>query len=137
MHAPASATVYQILYVSRLVADCRYDEFTAICRVARTRNPQRQTTGVLLFDGQRFCQLLQGPQAALLELMGEIERDRRHEALVTLHEGHVEPQTIERTWAAGFCESDELDLYEGPDGARGVAALLAFYNIVSRAELSG
>jgi Sensors of blue-light using FAD len=131
-----SSPFHQILYVSHLAATYEYDVFASICHVARHRNAQLSLTGVLLFDGHRFCQLLQGPELAVQAMMPDIARDRRHERLVMLFDGAIAAQTAQRSWAVGYCDAHELDIFDAPDGARGDAAMAALRAILPRADLS-
>ena len=62
---------HQLLYISNLVAGVSYGVFAGICQVSRRRNAELGLVGVLLFDGHRFCQLLEGPTAALARVRNE------------------------------------------------------------------
>ena len=133
---PVSSAFHQVLYVSHLAAACDYNVFTSICPVARRRNAQLSITGVMLFDGHRFCQLLQGPELAVQALMTDIRRDRRHERLLTVLDGAMGEPVGHGAWSAGYCDMHELDVFDGPEGLRGDAALAAFRAILPRADLS-
>jgi hypothetical protein len=50
----------------------------SIASRARGATPERGITGLLVFDGQRFCQHLEGPREAVDALMQQIEDDPRH-----------------------------------------------------------
>ena len=126
----------QILYVSRLVHTCRYEVFAAICRVARAHNNRAALRGFLLFDGHRFGQLIEGPAPAAHALMGRIAQDPRHTTLQLLANHRVPGLSTLDSWQPGFCAPDELDLFEGPQGPRGAAAVGAFCALAARADLS-
>jgi hypothetical protein len=129
-------TQRQLLYLSHLVPTASYDVFAAICQVSRTRNEQAAIDGVLLFDGHRFCQWLIGPAPAIDDTLQRIVRDPRHEFVVMLQQGDTATTTTRGRWQSGYCEADELDCFEGPDAVRGEAALLAFRDILTRADLA-
>ncbi len=142
-------TIHQILYLSQLAANCNYDVFASICRASRHRNAQLSLTGVLLFDGQRFCQLLQGPVLDVKAMMADITLDRRHERTVTLFDGPAQADQVQRVWTAGYCDAQELDVFDdeaggitgitsitGIRGVRGDAAIGAFHAIMARADLA-
>ena len=131
-----SSAFHQVLYISQLAPGRKYDTFTAVCRTARGRNADLGASGVLLFDGQRFCQLLQGPAQAVRTLMREIAEDPRHESLALLVDGPAASAEIDRHWSAGYCDAHELDVLDAALGVRGQAALATFRDIVSRADLS-
>lgn len=48
------------------------------------RNAALRVTGALVFTGVRFAQYLEGPEAAVNELMESILRDPRHRGIITL-----------------------------------------------------
>ena len=131
-----SSAFHQVLYISQLAPGREYDTFTAVCRVARRRNGELGACGVLLFDGHRFCQLLQGPADSVQALMRDIAEDPRHERVAVLVDMPAEAANIERHWWAGFCEAHELDLLDTELGVRGEVAMATFRDIVSRADLS-
>jgi hypothetical protein len=128
--------LHQILYLSHLARPHEYDAFASICHVSRHRNAQLSLTGVLLFDGYRFCQLLQGPSPAVQAMMAEIARDRRHEQVSMLFDGAIEADTAEHSWNSGFCDVHELDVFEALGGVRGEAAMAAFRALLPRADLA-
>ena len=65
-----------LLYVSqRMASDTDVDDIVA---VSRARNARLQVTGALITSPGRFAQILEGPRAAVDELMDSIRRDRRH-----------------------------------------------------------
>lgn len=74
-----------LLYVSesRLSLPDQAEEVGAIVEVARRRNGALAVTGALIFTEASFAQFLEGPPAAVDELMASIRRDPRH-ARVTI-----------------------------------------------------
>ncbi|HEX9954984.1 MAG TPA: BLUF domain-containing protein, partial [Allosphingosinicella sp.] len=76
-----------------------------IVDVARARNSGLSVTGALVFSEQSFAQVLEGPAAAVEELMASIERDPRHHRLSVL---------IDASLAAGRRFSDWSMAYSGP-----------------------
>jgi hypothetical protein len=53
-------------------------EVDRIVEVAQSRNTDLGVTGSLIFTESRFAQILEGPRAAIEELMSSIRRDPRH-----------------------------------------------------------
>ncbi|USI75008.1 BLUF domain-containing protein [Sphingomonas morindae] len=53
----------------------------ALRRLAERRNARLGVTGLLVYDGQRFIQALEGEAEALATLMTAILHDARHEAV--------------------------------------------------------
>lgn len=54
---------------------------------ARGRNEREGITGLLVFDGMRFCQHFEGPAEKMAALMQRIERDPRHTDIQILYTG--------------------------------------------------
>ena len=130
---------HQLLYLSHLVPSLRYDVFSAICQVSRRRNAELSLTGVLLFDGHRFCQWLEGPPESLARVRESIIADPRHEFMSVLVDRTRPPLAPRETWPAGFCGPDELDLLLGPerqDRSNADEAMAIFRGIVTRSDLS-
>lgn len=127
---------HQMLYLSQLVPNVRYDVFSAICRVSRRRNAELSLSGVLLFDGHRFCQLLDGPPASVALVRQSIEKDPRHEFMTVLADRPGDAATAPEPWQAGYCEADDLDQLVGPERLDEEQALAVFRAIVKRADLS-
>ena len=92
--------------------------------------------GVLLFDGHRFCQLLEAPADAVAQVRQSIASDPRHEFMTVLVDRpHPGPTTLEG-WQAGYCGPFELDLLVGPERCDADQAMAMFRAILTRADLS-
>jgi len=70
--------LYQLIYTSFLSADADPQCVGEIVRQARNKNQQQKITSVLIFDGLRFCQYLEGPGDAVRALSERIRNDSRH-----------------------------------------------------------
>lgn len=55
-----------------------------IVATARARNPSLGLTGALLFTGEHFAQVLEGPTASIDRLMARIAKDPRHDQLMVV-----------------------------------------------------
>ncbi len=75
--------VTSLLYVSKSLvpAAAQADELQDIVEVARARNERLSITGALLYTEDHFAQLLEGPGAAVADLMDQIADDPRHTGL--------------------------------------------------------
>jgi Sensors of blue-light using FAD len=137
-HHPFALTAphHQLLYLSHLVASARYDVFAAICQVSRRNNADRSITGVLLFDGHRFCQWLEGPAASVALIRQSIEKDPRHEFMTVLVDRPSAAAARPEPWQAGYCGPDELDLLVGPERLAADQAMAVFRSIVTRSDLA-
>ena len=133
----SSVSPFQILYVSQLAQGVDFGVVKDIARTSRAHNPVRGITGALLFDGERFCQLLEGSESEVVSLMLRIERDARHVAIRRLHSGGASAHAM-RSWRSGYCESahdlDAFDDAHGPAG-NGAGAIKAFVALARTADL--
>ncbi len=72
-----------------------------ILAVSKARNAEAGVTGALMFNEQRFVQILEGEKNAVEETFGRIQRDHRHTAIVVLSR-RVEPRRHFQDWAMAF-----------------------------------
>lgn len=74
----------QFFYHSRLAPGLSYPAVNAIIATARSFNAAHGITGVLVFDGDRFCQFIEGPPEAIDTLVARLQADPRHVDFTTL-----------------------------------------------------
>jgi len=70
--------LYYFVYTSFIAADFPPQEIPGVVRAALDTNRRLGLTGLLIFDGLRFCQYLEGPSAALGGMLTVVSRDPRH-----------------------------------------------------------
>lgn len=92
---------YSIVYISTAIADFGESDLVQLLRQARGFNEQAGITGVLMYGGGRFVQVLEGCPAAVRGLYARIEADPRHGRLEKLADGRV-PRREYRGWHMGF-----------------------------------
>jgi Sensors of blue-light using FAD len=125
----------QMLYTSRLAAGRDFGVVKQIVDVARERNPASGISGALLFDGEHFCQLLEGPEDPVRALMARIERDERHVDVRILHDAPSPNGRLMARWQSGYSEACELEVFNGPGAPQGAPALGAFASLLRAADL--
>lgn len=76
--------LHQVVYSSRASQYFTESELVALCEDASERNRQYGVTGLLLYDGYRFLQALEGPETAVRKIMQSIEADSRHQQILYL-----------------------------------------------------
>jgi len=82
-----------VAYASEARRGFTAGELKAILRHGRAKNFRLGICGYLVFDGEHFAQVLEGPQGAVTELLASIRRDERHHALrVLCHEPIEAPE---------------------------------------------
>jgi hypothetical protein len=129
--------VQRALCLSLLSENSDFSAFKQIVQSSRRRNGQLALTGVLVFDGERFCHLIEGPEPGFREVMQRIEDDPRHTRLTLLHPPAEASSRLLFTWRSGYCSPDDLDQFSGPDALSGDAALMAFLAVLTRCDLAG
>lgn len=129
-----STTLYEVLYVSTLAPEAPLSVVGDIAVKARLANAARDITGLLIFDGMRFCQQLEGGQKQVLALLERIRQDTRHINLQILHHGELAMRRFRR-FSLGYCMVDDDDVLERMEQMDGQPALDAFEGLLSRLDL--
>lgn len=73
-----------IIYRSHLCDDIPVKILPAMVEKASSLNTRHNVTGILLFNGTHFFQILEGPEEGVLEIYARICRDSRHHNVVEL-----------------------------------------------------
>jgi hypothetical protein len=102
-----AATLHQIVYISRATAPLSDDAAAALCRAAAERNRGAGITGLLLHDGARFIQAIEGDEAALRALMARITRDPRHHAIGFVSDSPVAARQF-GDWGMDYRRVDDI-----------------------------
>jgi hypothetical protein len=82
--------LHQITYISSARPTVLLADVEGILETSRRRNRQDEITGLLVFDGKRFLQVIEGPYQAIETTFARIAKDPRHRALVKLATRSVE-----------------------------------------------
>lgn len=133
-----------VAYTSTAVAGLTPADLDHLLVDARAHNRMEGVTGVLLYDGQRFFQYFEGPDAGVERIYARIRGSRMHVELDVLQDGPVQ-QLHFMQWHMGCTRTDRSVLlqlssrqwqqqarYLGEDLARagdtpGLRGLLAFW----------
>lgn len=89
--------VRQYLYISTAQNLAR-EEVDAILEASQRNNSARGVTGLLLYNGRNFLQLLEGEESELIALITRISHDTRHGGLSVLNSLTV-PERVCPDWA--------------------------------------
>ncbi len=90
----------QITYIST-AKHVRDADLSAILEVSRRNNARDGITGLLLFNGKRFLQALEGPPALVHKAYDRIKADARHRAAVILATSTVDVRQF-GSWDMAF-----------------------------------
>lgn len=92
--------LHQLVYISTARPTLILRDVEEILHGSRRRNEQDQVTGLLIFDGKRFVQALEGPFETVEATFSRIAVDPRHRALVKLSSRHVDRREF-GNWSMG------------------------------------
>ncbi|CAM3738484.1 BLUF domain-containing protein [Paracidovorax anthurii] len=131
---PLATQLYEVLYVSTLAPGEPLSAVAAIAARARPANAERHITGLLVFDGQRFCQQLEGPRKPLLALLERIRLDPRHTQMEVLHHSPLAQRRFHR-FSLAFSTLEDADALPRMESMEGPGALAAFEMLAVDLEL--
>lgn len=126
-------TLYEVLYVSQLAPGQSAGVVAEIAGPARLANSEMQITGLLIFDGSRFCQQLEGPKKAVLKLIERIRADSRHVNVEVVHHGPLARRRFQN-FSLAFSTVEDVDALARVEALDGEAALMAFGAICEELE---
>jgi hypothetical protein len=89
----------------------------------RTVAENADITGLLVFDGVRFCHYLEGPVEAVDGLVSRIKADDRHKGFLTLIDSCLPGERVFRQWSMAYSTGDETEPLAEFDDLHGEAAL--------------
>lgn len=110
----------QLVYISTARAAVTADLVEDVLAASRRNNTRAGITGLLITGGQRFLQVLEGPDAAVLAAYARIQADPRHFACVLLSCRKVEARAFGE-WAMGHQAGSDRS---GPEDVGTVVARL-------------
>ena len=97
----------QLAFASRARPGLRSSETSDIIATSRSNNARDAITGVLLYSGQSFLQIVEGPDTTVGALWRRLAIDDRHRGLVTLFELAERDRWFDG-WRAGYLAEQQL-----------------------------
>ena len=128
-----SAQLYETIYVSTLAPGRPVSSVGDIASQARARNPQQGITGLLIFDGMRFCQQLEGVKQQVLGLMEKIRLDPRHTNVEIVYRGELVSRRF-KSFSLGYTNAEDPEALERLEKLQGFAAVSAFLALLSQVD---
>ena len=130
----STSTLYEVLYVSQLAPGQPPGVVAEIAAPARLANAALDITGLLIFDGSRFCQQLEGPKKAVLKLIERIRNDPRHVNVEIVHNGPLAGRRFQQ-FSLAFSTLEDVDALARMERLDGQAAVAAFDEVCAAIEL--
>jgi len=97
--------MYMVVYISSAAKLFTDQELEELLAKARAKNGSLDVTGMLLYKGGNFMQILEGPKEAVLPLVERIERDPRHLGFQRLLQQDKDLREFSE-WEMGFQKLD-------------------------------
>jgi len=98
--------IIRILYTSRCTRPFSEPEIEELARASAERNLAAGISGILVYSGGRFLQVLEGEADAVESLFARIERDDRHTDVVAIYKEPIEERLFGE-WSMRLCNLDE------------------------------
>lgn len=95
--------LHQLIYSSRSTDQFDVDKIDHFLGNIRAENQRLDVTGMLLFDGHSFLQVLEGDKETVSALYATILKDPRHQAVTHLFDSPVAKRHFP-DWTMGFSQ---------------------------------
>ncbi len=93
--------LFSLIYVSSARVSLTETEIEQILMKARQKNKVEGISGMLLYKGGNFLQVLEGPEPAVTALMEIIRNDNRHHGILVLQKERISSRRFGR-WEMAF-----------------------------------
>jgi len=93
----------ELIYTSLAVPSASHENVDDILAASQRNNVRREVTGLLLFDGARYIQILEGGTEDIEAIFGAITQDKRHHSLELIHRGNIEARAFDN-WRMAYEE---------------------------------
>ena len=127
-------SLFEVLYTSEMRDEVPVAEVGLLVKRARGRNAEMGITGVLMFDGAQFCQFLEGPEDAVLDLMRRICADPRHRNVILVRESAIDVRRF-KSWYLGYVQVTDMGAIDRIAALRAADAVAAFLDLLPRVDL--
>lgn len=129
--------LHQLIYTSEIADDVPAGTVGDIVRHARLKNKRLGLTGLLIFDGETFCQYLEGPYEALSSVRDVIARDVRHLNYKEVHFGpSADLGRIFHNWSIAYADAAEDEMQALINAGTGLAFFAALTTILPSLDIS-
>ncbi|RYF27669.1 MAG: BLUF domain-containing protein [Comamonadaceae bacterium] len=131
----SSIAFSQFLYCSLLSAQAAPTCVADILRTARRANAERHITGVLVFDGERFCQYFEGPSQQVADLAARIGQDPCHTGFEPLYHGPLLGARRFPAWPMAYALASDIEPLERLCALRGLPAVELLTDLIPEFDL--
>jgi uncharacterized membrane protein (DUF373 family) len=103
----------QTTYISVPTRPMSSDDLMEILNTARLNNANLGVSGMLLYTGSEFIQILEGDEKVVEELLAAIKKDPRHKDFRIIEKKNITTREYAE-WTMGFKRVDKQDLRDVP-----------------------
>lgn len=130
----SASKLYEVLYVSTIAPNEDARVVAQIAGKARLFNTEHDITGLLIFDGMRFCQQLEGSSKKILTLMERIALDPRHTNVELLHHAPLSERRF-KSFSLGYATVEDVDVLGQLERLEALQAVDAFIAMISTVDI--
>ena len=105
--------LFHLIYVSTSIEEIDTPRLDEIPPAGVRNNTPRNITGMLLYAGGTFMQVLEGEEGDVDEVFARIRRDPRHTDIFLLVREAIAERSFER-WSMGFRRLGRVDAHDHP-----------------------
>jgi hypothetical protein len=102
-----------LIYVSSSVRELNDEELLDILKVSRENNSSNDVSGLLLYKGGNFMQVLEGPDDVVVSLFEKIEQDPRHKGVSIISQERIQKRQFP-AWEMAFTNLDNPAIRNEP-----------------------
>ncbi len=106
--ATAMENLTSLVYVSSAVRHLAEEEIVDILRASRKNNEGQAITGMLLYKGGNFMQVLEGPEDTVTGLLQKVSKDARHRGVLQMAKKKIDQRSF-ADWSMAFQNLDGVD----------------------------
>ena len=103
--APAPVNLIHCIYASSATTEFTKDDLLRLLAICRENNGKLDVSGMLLFHGNSFFQILEGEESAVMSLYEKISRDERHNRVLKIIQEPIEKKSFAE-WTMGYADVD-------------------------------
>lgn len=98
--------MYELLYISVSRKGFSELELKDLLEKSRLKNHKNDVTGMLIYCGREFMQILEGEENVVKDLFQTISTDSRHNGIEVFYQGSIENRAF-IDWSMAFSSIDE------------------------------
>ena len=108
-------SILKLIYISDATKEFSDEELQKLLEKARRKNRDLAITGMMIYAGGKFFQVLEGEPERVNRLLEKIEQDPRHNKIVVMSTELGEERNFGE-WSMGFVRSDAQTVAKQLDG---------------------